>query len=306
MAERIVTCIEDQLRLDEGERLSAYQDHLGYWTIGVGRLIDDRKGGGISREESTMLLRHDIERVEQSIDKALPWVVTLDPVRRGALVNMGFQMGVRAAGLCANTGVDQAGDYASAADRMLASRWASQTSARARRLADQMRWGGGSRVRNTDQQSSPSVSQALAAGRTHARWPSRRVSGKPSQSFRTESSSSFSFQRRRRLPYAFQWPAECAPFCSIEPVGIFMPVTRRSFSISILPSASHSSRLSCSQMSMIRICSFLLRPAVRGSVYYSMQPAFAGMLKPSQAGMAMFSAAFPLLDESAVAEVHPL
>lgn len=22
----------------------AYQDHLGYWTIGVGRLIDKRKG----------------------------------------------------------------------------------------------------------------------------------------------------------------------------------------------------------------------------------------------------------------------
>ena len=68
---RQITCIEDQLRLDEGERLTAYQDHLGYWTIGVGRLIDDRKGGGISPAESTMLLRHDIERVEQAIDKAI-------------------------------------------------------------------------------------------------------------------------------------------------------------------------------------------------------------------------------------------
>ena len=26
-----------QLRRDEGEVLTTYQDHLGYWTIGVGR-----------------------------------------------------------------------------------------------------------------------------------------------------------------------------------------------------------------------------------------------------------------------------
>ena len=142
MAERIVTCIEDQLRLDEGERLTAYQDHLGYWTIGVGRLIDSRKGGGISRAESDMLLRHDIERVEQAIDRALPWAVTLDPVRRGALVNMGFQLGVSGLlGFAQTLAAIKAGEYQSAADRMLASRWASQTPARARRLSDQVRLG---------------------------------------------------------------------------------------------------------------------------------------------------------------------
>ena len=36
----------EQLRRNEGEVLHAYQDHLGFWTIGVGRLIDKRKGGG--------------------------------------------------------------------------------------------------------------------------------------------------------------------------------------------------------------------------------------------------------------------
>ncbi len=142
MAERVVTCIEDQLRLDEGERLTAYQDHLGYWTIGVGRLIDSRKGGGISREESTMLLRHDIERVEQAIDKALPWAATLDPIRKAALVNMGFQLGVSGLlGFAQTLAAIKAGEYQSAADRMLASRWASQTPARAKRLSDQVRSG---------------------------------------------------------------------------------------------------------------------------------------------------------------------
>lgn len=139
---RQITCIEDQLRLDEGERLTAYQDHLGYWTIGCGRLIDARKGGGISREESSMLLRHDIERVEQAIDKALPWVATLDPIRKAALVNMGFQLGISGLlGFAQTLAAVKAGEYQSAADRMLASRWASQTPARARRLSDQVRSG---------------------------------------------------------------------------------------------------------------------------------------------------------------------
>lgn len=33
------------LTSDEGRVPHAYQDHLGYWTIGVGHLIDRRKGG---------------------------------------------------------------------------------------------------------------------------------------------------------------------------------------------------------------------------------------------------------------------
>jgi lysozyme len=36
------------LRREEGEVLHVYKDHLGYLTIGVGRLIDKRKGGCIS------------------------------------------------------------------------------------------------------------------------------------------------------------------------------------------------------------------------------------------------------------------
>lgn len=142
MADRPVTCIEEQLRLDEGERLTAYQDHLGYWTIGVGRLIDARKGGGISRAESALLLQHDIERVERAIRRALPWADALDDARFGVMVNMGFQLGVAGLlGFAQTLASIKAGEYSHAADRMLASRWASQTPARATRLAEQMRSG---------------------------------------------------------------------------------------------------------------------------------------------------------------------
>lgn len=33
------------LRAEEGVRYKAYKDHLGYWTNGVGRLIDPRRSG---------------------------------------------------------------------------------------------------------------------------------------------------------------------------------------------------------------------------------------------------------------------
>jgi len=134
--------IEDQLRRDEGERLSAYQDHLGYWTIGIGRMIDSRRGGGISTDESTMLLRNDIARIRVELLQRLPWFVHLDPVRQGVLMNMTFQIGINGVMAFQQTLEKvQGGDYAAAADRMLQSKWAAQTPARAKRLAIQMRDG---------------------------------------------------------------------------------------------------------------------------------------------------------------------
>jgi lysozyme len=131
-----------QLRIDEGEVLHAYQDHLGFWTIGVGRLIDKRKGGGISQEESEYLLTNDVNSRVAALQKALPWFNGLDDARKGVLLNMSFQMGV--AGLLefkTTLARVQAGDYMLAADSMLQSKWANQTPQRANRLADQMRYG---------------------------------------------------------------------------------------------------------------------------------------------------------------------
>ena len=134
--------LEDQLRRDEGERLSAYQDHLGFWTIGIGRLIDSRRGGGISTDESTMLLRNDIARIRVELLQRLPWFVHLDPVRQGVLMNMTFQLGINGVMAFQDTLAKvQASDYAAAADRMLQSKWATQTPERANRLAIQMREG---------------------------------------------------------------------------------------------------------------------------------------------------------------------
>ena len=130
------------LRGEEGEVLHAYDDHLGYATIGIGRLIDKRKGGGITKEEAAYLLGNDIEKVIAQLNKRLPWWTKLDEARRGVLVNMAFQMGIDGLLDFKNTlAMIERGDYANAAKGMLNSLWARQTPARAKRMAEQMRTG---------------------------------------------------------------------------------------------------------------------------------------------------------------------
>lgn len=145
----------DELRGDEGEKLRSYKDSLGYWTIGVGHLIDPAKGadpapfgtdlrGGkaISQEQSDMLLRQDISAKAAEMDKAIPWWCNLSDNRQRVLMNMAFQMGVSGLLAFKNTlEYLRQGDYRSAAAGMLGSKWALQTPNRAKRLADRMEAG---------------------------------------------------------------------------------------------------------------------------------------------------------------------
>lgn len=131
-----------QLRRDEGEVLTAYQDSLGFWTLGIGRLIDKRKGGGITSEEASYLLNNDIDRCHAELLRNAPWMALLDHARLGVMLNMSFQLGV--AGLLGfkNTlAMVRRGDYEGASTGMLNSLWARQTPERAKRLANQMRTG---------------------------------------------------------------------------------------------------------------------------------------------------------------------
>jgi len=134
--------LESQLRIDELEVLHAYQDHLGFWTIGVGRLIDRRKGGGITKEEAAYLLNNDIRRITATIKEYLPWLDNLNPPRQGVLLNMAFQMGTGGLFLFVNTlNLIRDGKFEEASHAMLQSKWATQTPDRAKRLAEQLRTG---------------------------------------------------------------------------------------------------------------------------------------------------------------------
>lgn len=132
-----------RLVADEGEVLHEYKDHLGYSTIGVGILIDARRGGGITQEESRYLLRNRIRQREAQLEQRFEWWPAIDDVRQGVLLCMSYQLGVRGVAnftrMCAALRIR---DYITASIEMLDSNWArKQTPKRAERMARIMKTG---------------------------------------------------------------------------------------------------------------------------------------------------------------------
>ncbi len=142
--------LAELLRREEGLRLTVYDDATGkpltpgmtltgHPTIGIGRCLDRK---GLTTAEAAMLLENDIAEIREQLAQALPWVTALSEARQTVLQAMTFQLGL--AGLLkfrATLSAIQRGDFAAAADGMLASLWARQTPARARRMAEMMRAG---------------------------------------------------------------------------------------------------------------------------------------------------------------------
>lgn len=131
----------NQLKKHEGLKFSAYEDTEGYITIGYGRMIDERIGGRISEREAEFLLMNDIQNTMEEA-KGFDFYEKLDPVRKGVIVNMLFNMGMprfKTFVKFQQALVD--GDYQKAADEMLNSKWAKQVKGRAVELSMQMQKG---------------------------------------------------------------------------------------------------------------------------------------------------------------------
>jgi lysozyme len=134
--------VKEQLESDEDRVPYAYKDSLGYLTIGVGRLIDKEKGGGLSNDEIDYLLNNDISKKYAELVKKIPWIVDLDEVRQGALLNMSFQMGVDGLLKFKNSLLlIQLKQYKKASSNLLMSLWSRQTPNRAKRIAKQIETG---------------------------------------------------------------------------------------------------------------------------------------------------------------------
>ncbi len=135
-----ITELRRQLIRHEGVVPYAYQDHLGFWTIGVGRLIDKRRGGGLSDNEIEYLLDNDIWKVMGQLQDRLPYWKSLSGKQKQALCNMAFQLGVN--GLMnfkkMLNALDRR-DFEEAEREALNSRWAEQTPNRAREVAAMLR-----------------------------------------------------------------------------------------------------------------------------------------------------------------------
>lgn len=149
------------LKKDEGLRLKAYPDPLSPraktgkgsgapWTIGYGRARGIQEGQVITEATAEAWLIEDAREHNRVIHAALPWLRSLDPVRRRVIENMHFNMGwddpktPQREGLSSfvNTLAHvEAGRFAQAAAGMRASLWAKQVKVRAERLAREMETG---------------------------------------------------------------------------------------------------------------------------------------------------------------------
>tara|TARA_R110000823_G_scaffold37364_1_gene101519 strand:+ start:194 stop:637 length:444 start_codon:yes stop_codon:yes gene_type:complete len=141
----------EQLRLDlerdEGCVYEIYLDHLGYATYGIGHLVTEADpehgqavGTKISEDRVRQVFNSDIESVVGDCDRAFDDFASLPEGVQLVIANMMFNLGlprfnkftkmIRAINL---------GDWQSAADQMIDSRWYQQVTARARRLESVMR-----------------------------------------------------------------------------------------------------------------------------------------------------------------------
>jgi len=139
-----------ELQQDEGLRLFVYDDAtgqpivpgsrvVGHPTIGYGRALDVT---GITEGEAATLLANKIVEIQTSLEK-LPWYVGLDDVRRGVILNLTYNMGLK--------GVQQfermiaaleMGSWDAAARELTHSKWVTQVQrSRSLRLINQLKTG---------------------------------------------------------------------------------------------------------------------------------------------------------------------
>jgi lysozyme len=145
-----ITCLSDQLRRDEDEKQFAYDDAsgkplckgdklLGNLTIGVGRNLSAK---GLSAKERDFLLANDEQDAAIALEANFPWALDLDGVRKGAVLNLIFNMGSHAlSGFPKFIAAMKAKDWATAKAELLDSAADHEEPLRIARLATQIESG---------------------------------------------------------------------------------------------------------------------------------------------------------------------
>jgi lysozyme len=145
---------ERMLALEEGFRPEVYRCTSGYWTCGVGHVVTwdrsaseteaARAAGRIapypwSVADAMEQFEGVVEKTRRELDDRLPWWREQTEPRQAVLISMAYQMGINGLMGFRNTlKAWQAGAYDDVATRMMNSKWARQTPARARRHARQV------------------------------------------------------------------------------------------------------------------------------------------------------------------------
>jgi lysozyme len=137
-----MSMIIEMLRVHEGVETHAYKCTADKTTIGVGRNIDPSGGIGLSSDEIDYLLSNDVKRVSAELIRAFSWYSELDEVRKDAMIDMCFNMGLPRLKLFKKSLAAMAnGDYDIAAIEFLDSNWANQVGGRSIIVTDMIRSG---------------------------------------------------------------------------------------------------------------------------------------------------------------------
>lgn len=107
---------------EEGERLTAYQDSVGIWTIGVGHTgwVGNKpvaKGMTITKEQSREILRVDLRRFEKTVNECVTKPLT--QYQFDALVSLAFNIGEGAFRRSTLLKLLNRGDYKGASEQFL-------------------------------------------------------------------------------------------------------------------------------------------------------------------------------------------
>lgn len=145
----------DMLRLDEGLKLTVYPDSLGYWTVGIGHLLTKVKdkataiavldglvgrktNGLITEDEARKIFKADVEKATKQIKQSKilsPIYDKVSPIRKMAIINMVFQMGIAGAESFQNSlTLISNSYYTQAGINLRKSKWYKQTPNRAERV----------------------------------------------------------------------------------------------------------------------------------------------------------------------------
>lgn len=133
-----MTDLKERIKTHEGYRRKPYLCPAGKLTIGYGRNIEEN---GITEAEASFLLDNDIKISEEECRRAFCWFDNLDEIRRGVIVEMHFNMGLkRLKTFKKMLAACEKKDYELAAREMLNSLWArEQVGKRAETLANLMK-----------------------------------------------------------------------------------------------------------------------------------------------------------------------
>ena len=159
--------LRDQLVLEEGMKLQAYDDKTGLpvkpgekckgkLTVGVGRNLDDNpltpqeklvvghdaRTQPITEAQAMFLLQNDLSEVFAELDRVLPWWIQLDEVRARVLADLNFNMGWTKLSKFKNFLFQlRAEHYPKAAEELKNSLWYNQVKTRGVRLVEMMKTG---------------------------------------------------------------------------------------------------------------------------------------------------------------------